>query len=167
MPKPKLLPQVVAKPKPIVHSAPANSLEAQAAAAGVPMYHIVRGRKVMRNEWAVRWDIAHKPKSVATAKPAAKPVAIARPAVAMHPSTPHPVVHVAPKPKPVAKPHVAIAKPKAVWHPTRRPAARRWAKPIAHRWLKPSARRWAPKRAVHARHRSIWAVRWQRAHRHH
>ena len=163
----KPAPKPVVKPAPIKHAAappvrpaaPANSLEAEAAAAGVPTFHIVHGRKVMRNEWAVKWDIAHKPKA-APHKPAPAPVAH-KPIVHLAPvahAAPHPV---APKPHPAVKAAVHRAAPTA-----HAPRLVRRAAPVHKKWAKPHARRWAPvhkvKRAVH--HRSIWAVRWRASH---
>jgi len=160
---PKPAPKPVAKIAPaVVHpaAAPANSLEAQAAAAGVPTYHIVRGRKVMRNAWAVKWDIAHKakPKHPVIQTPAPpKPKAAA------------PVVHTpATIAKPAAKPRAATAKPVAHVAAVRHAAVKPVRRAAAHKWIKPHAKRWTPphqaKRPVHARHRSKWAILWHRAH---
>jgi hypothetical protein len=160
-----------AKPAPAVHKpaaplTPEQALMAEAAAYGVPTAHrIWNGRTVERTRWAILWDIKSrkaagvKPKQPAYAPAAAKPAAhpvTAKPAA--KPQAPKAAAHTAVRLAPAkAKPAKAVAKPhapgKPVWKAPAKPAWRRPARPAAKRLVKPH-------------HRSIWAIRWQRAHPH-
>jgi hypothetical protein len=154
--KPAPKPAIKAAAKPAVKKkAPVNSLEAQAAAAGVPTYHIVGGRRVPRTMWAIKWDIAHHlghpvPKHAAPQK---RPVAKHPVAPPHRPAPAHataPVRHAAPRTAPVKRISQPVkARPASI----RRPVARR---PVARRVI-----RRAP---VRKRHRSIWAIRWHQTH---
>jgi hypothetical protein len=153
---------VPAKPAPVVHKpavplTPQQALAAEAAAYGVPMTHREwNGRIVERTRWAILWDIKGrkaagvKPKqphpAAVPAKPAAHPAAAKL--VGIKPQVPKTVPHAAAKP-----PVKAIIKPvaKRPLHAPAKPAWRRPAHPPVKRWVKPHKR-------------SIWAIRWERAH---
>jgi hypothetical protein len=126
--------RITAKPvavRPVVLSA----LDTQAASAGVATYVVRHGRRVRRTDWAIRWDITHRP----------------HPAYATRP-----IVHVVPAPH--AMTPAKSARPVTTYKPVT---------PTAHKRLARVAklRHGVHRRIVRkVRHRSIWAIRWARAH---